>query len=100
MANKTASAKTTKKTKKSTNKRAPQTAVQGRSAPTNPRAAGKPGRLYIIFAIATLSFAVLSIYLLFFANDIFEKYDKLNRTCRSNNGSQVIDTEDPDPVDE
>ena len=80
---------TTKKTnKKSITKKVPH--LYKEKNPDSHTITGKFTVLYIIFAVATLIFAAISVYLFFFSSQILEKYENIDAVCRKGNCQLII----------
>jgi len=89
--------KTTKKTNKKSSGKIPHLYKEHDSE--YHKISGKFVGLYILFAITTIIFAALSVYLFFFASKILTKYERIDAACREGNcqvifnhdGSEIID---------
>jgi uncharacterized BrkB/YihY/UPF0761 family membrane protein len=57
--------------------------------PENHKISGKFTGLYVMFAITTVLFAALSVYLLIFSADMLSKYESIDANCREGN-CQVV----------
>lgn len=92
--------KGTKKTttKKTTTKKIPH--VYKEHAPDNHKITGKFVGLYVMFAITTLIFAALSVYLFIFSSQVLEKYEKIDAACRNGNCEVIINTDGSETINE
>lgn len=81
--------KTSKKTnKKSVAKKIPH--VYKERNPDNHKITGKFTVLYVLFAVTTLIFAALSVYLFVFSTNVLNKYEEIDAMCRSGNCKVVV----------
>ena len=95
MANKAASSKTTKKNNKKSTSKVPH--LYRERNPECHKCTGKFVGLYVLFAITTIVFAAMSVFLFFFASDVLNKLESIDPACRNGNCQVVtpdIDTED------
>jgi|LSQX01.3.fsa_nt_gb nitrogen fixation/metabolism regulation signal transduction histidine kinase len=80
--------KTPKKTNKKSSKRVPH--LYRERDPERHSIKGKFVGLYVIFAMTTLVFAAVSVYLFFFASQILDKYESVDAACRNGNCKIVV----------
>ena len=67
--------------------------------PDNHKIAGKFVGLYVLFALTTVAFAAIAVYLFFFSAKMLEKYEAIDPACR-NGRCQVINNNNNNGGDE
>jgi uncharacterized membrane protein len=85
----------TKTTKKIT-KKAPVKKVPHLYKERNPdchKMTGKFVGLYVMFALTTIAFAAIAVWLFFFSSDILAKYEKVVKNNGNGNNCQVVEEE-------
>jgi len=80
--------KTTKKTTKKSTSRIPH--LYKEHDADYHKISGKFVGLYIIFAVATIIFAALSVYLFIFASRVLNKYESIDAACRAGNCEVIV----------
>ena len=80
--------KSTKKTNTKSTKKIPH--LYKERNPDNHKVTGKFVGLYVLFAITTIIFAAMSVFLFFFASDILNKLEKIDPACRNGNCQQIV----------
>jgi len=88
--------KTAKKTNKKSTRKVPH--LYKERNPECHKMTGKFVGLYVLFALTTVAFAAIAVWLFFFSSDLLMKYEKMDPNCRAGNCQQVSsdDTEYPD----
>ena len=85
-------AKSNQKTKQKSTKKIPH--LYKERNPDNHKITGKFTILFVLFAITTLIFAIMSVYLFFFASQILDKYENIDAACRNGNCQVIIKQND------
>ena len=80
--------KTTKKTNRKSTKKVPH--LYKERNPDYHKISGKFTVLYVLFALTTIVFAAISVYLFFFASTVLNKYESIDAACRNGNCRVII----------
>lgn len=90
--------KSTKKTaKKTNNKKIPH--LYKENNPDYHKISGKFVGLYIMFAVTTVVFAAMAVWLFFFASEVLNKYEAIDATCRNGKCQVIINSDDAGSTD-